>query len=122
MVSSDLRKPCFAHEGDDVIELRRYSRAPLDVAVELTPKGSQERIAGRAKDISLGGMFIETPAALAHHAQLVVHVKLPGQNAPFALPAKVRWTSAQGMGVQFDLIGARETFAITEYTKLHAPT
>jgi type IV pilus assembly protein PilZ len=104
-----------------VIELRRYARAPLDVAVEFTPSGKTERVPGRATDISLGGMFIETTAALPHHAQLVVHITMPGQSAPFALPAKVRWTGPKGMGVQFDLIGARETFAITEHTRHHAP-
>lgn len=66
-------------------------------------------------------MFIETPEPLAHHAQLTVHVTIPGQSAPFALPAKVRWTRPDGMGVQFDLLGARETFAITEHARQHAP-
>jgi hypothetical protein len=29
----------------------------------------------------------------------------------------VRWTRSDGMGVQFGLIGARETHAITELTR-----
>lgn len=100
-----------------MVELRRYQRAPIDVKVEFAAKGSTERAAGRAKDISLGGMFVETPAPLPFGAELVVHVTLPGQKSAFALPAVVRWRGNEGMGVQFGLIGARETHAITELTK-----
>jgi type IV pilus assembly protein PilZ len=100
-----------------VRELRRYTRAPLDVLVEVTPKGSNERLRGKAHDISLGGMFIEMDQPLAFRVELVVHVTLPGQTTPLSLPAVVRWTRTGGMGVQFGLIGARETHAITEVTK-----
>ena len=41
----------------------------------------------------------------------------PAQKAPFALPGVVRWNRDDGMGVQFGLIGARETHAITELTR-----
>jgi c-di-GMP-binding flagellar brake protein YcgR len=100
------------------VELRRYQRAPIDVAVELSAKGSTERIPGRAKDISLGGMYVLTSATLPFGAELVVHVTLPGQRAAFAMPAVVRWLRhGEGMGLQFGLVGARETHAITELTK-----
>jgi type IV pilus assembly protein PilZ len=103
-------------ERTTVIELRRHQRAPLDIAVEFVGKGSSERFGGQAKDISLGGMFIETGTPPAFGAELTIHLTLPGQKAPFALPAVVRWTRNGGMGVQFGLIGARETHAITELT------
>jgi hypothetical protein len=103
-----------------VIDLRRHGRAPLDAPVEFTLKGKSGVLSGRAKDISLGGMFIETPYPLGHNAELVVSVTVPGQSAPFAIPAVVRWQSEGGMGVQFGLIGARETHAITEHTRAHA--
>jgi len=100
-----------------VVELRRHQRAPVDLPVEFAAKGTKERLAGRAKDISLGGMFVETPNPLPFRADLTVRVVLPGQKAPFEIPAVVRWTRADGMGVQFGLIGARETHAITEVTR-----
>jgi type IV pilus assembly protein PilZ len=100
------------------LELRRYQRAPLDCVVEFVPKGGKELVAGRAKDISVGGMFVETEVPLAFGVELVVHVTLPGQKSQFALPAVVRWSRVgEGMGVQFGLLGARETHAITELTK-----
>jgi type IV pilus assembly protein PilZ len=101
-----------------VVEQRRYQRAEIDVPVEFVAKSSTERVAGQAKDISVGGMYVETPTPLAFGAELVVHVTLPGQKSPFALPGVVRWTKGSGgMGVQFGLLGARETHAITELTK-----
>jgi hypothetical protein len=99
-----------------VIDLRRHQRAPLDVSVEFVGKGSNERLRGKARDISLGGMFVETTQPLPFSSELTVHVLLPAQKAPFALPGVVRWTRDGGMGVQFGLIGARETHAITELT------
>ena len=101
------------------MELRRYNRAPLDCALEFVAKGAQQPVKGRAKDISLGGMFVLTEAPLAFGVELVVHITLPGQKAAFALPAVVRWSRVgEGMGVQFGLLGARETHAITELTKV----
>jgi type IV pilus assembly protein PilZ len=104
-------------ETPEVVELRRYQRTAVDVAVEFVAKGSLERSPGRAGDLSLGGMYVQTPSPLPFGSELVVHVLLPGQKAPFALPAIVRWVRAgEGMGVQFGLLGARETHAITELT------
>lgn len=100
-----------------MLELRRYNRASLDTSVEFVGKGSTERFPGRAKDISVGGMFIETDKPLPFGSDLVVHVTLPSQKAPFALPGVVRWARNGGMGVQFGLVGARETHAITELTR-----
>ena len=101
-----------------MIELRRYQRAPLEVPVEFALKGTDGRHAGRSRDISLGGMFILTATPLPFGAELLVHITLPGQRGAFALPGVVRWSrTGEGMGIQFGLMGARETHAITELTK-----
>ncbi len=101
-----------------MIELRRYQRAPLDVPVEFAAKATDGRHPGRSKDISVGGMFIYVEQPLPFGAELVVHLTLPGQKAAFALPGVVRWSRpGEGMGIQFGLLGARETHAITELTR-----
>jgi len=115
MVSSS--RSFSVHRGGSVFENRRYPRVPLAVAVEFVAAGVETRVAARSKDISLGGMFFETSAPLAYNDKLVVHVTIPGEKAPFALSGTVRWVGPTGMGVQFDLMGAKETYAITEYTK-----
>ncbi len=82
-------------------------------------KGASERHSGQSTDISLGGMFIETKEAEPFGAEIVVHVHVPGEPSAFVLPGKVRWTSHEGMGIQFGLLGARETYAITELVGAH---
>jgi hypothetical protein len=100
-----------------VSEQRRHHRATIDVAVEFAAKGSNERVMGHAKDASVGGMFIETAHPLPFASSLVIYFNAPGQKTPVQLPAVVRWTRTGGMGVQFGLLGARETHLITELTK-----
>ena len=102
-------------------DLRRHPRVPFDGPVEFAQKGAGERIAGQCKDISLGGMYVQTPRPSPFGAELIVHVTLPSSPTPFAIPAVVRWARpGQGMGLQFGLIGARETHAITELSRATA--
>jgi PilZ domain len=101
-----------------VVELRRYQRASIDLVLEFAVKGSAERTGGHARDISVGGMYVETEQPAGFGANVEVYLQLPGQRATSTLPAVVRWTRAgEGMGLQFGLLGARETHAITELTK-----
>jgi type IV pilus assembly protein PilZ len=107
-----------------VVDLRKHSRATLSATLVFFPKAgkdsSEARLPGVGKDISVGGMFIETETPSAFGSEVVVVVELPGQKDKLTLPAVVRWTNPQGMGIQFGLLGARETYAITEFTKSEA--
>ncbi len=88
---------------------RRISRVGVEFVLELElPDG--QRVTGVARDIGLGGMFIEAIQVPAYGSQLTV--VLPGGG--LKLPATVRWASGNGMGVQFGLLGARETHAVAE--------
>ncbi len=100
-----------------MVEQRRYERTPIELAVEFSAKGSSERKSGRATDISLGGMFVETATPPAFSTEVVVHLTLPSQRTPLAIPGVVRWTRDGGMGIQFRLLGARETHAIMSLGK-----
>jgi type IV pilus assembly protein PilZ len=99
------------------VELRRFTRAPLDQPLEFTSKASDARRPGRAKDLSIGGMFIETDEPAAFGAEVVVFITLPSDPKELRLDGVVRWTRPSGMGVQFGLMGVRETRAITEIVK-----
>lgn len=98
-----------------MVELRRHSRVPLETEVVLMAKGAKTGSMAQAKDISVGGMFVAGEQPFAFGAELVVHVTLPGRSEALTLPGVVRWVRPNGMGVQFGLLGARETHAITEY-------
>jgi type IV pilus assembly protein PilZ len=100
-------------------DLRRSSRVSLGRPVEFSTKGEDVpvRIDGSGRDLSLGGMFIETDLSSPVGERVLVYVTLPKAKREMALPAVVRWTSKDGMGVQFGLLGARETHEITEFVK-----
>ena len=96
------------------VEQRRSHRVLIGAPVEFTSRDSWEKVAAVARDISLGGMFIETAFPAAVGVAVLVGVTFPGHRKPMLLSGTVRWANASGMGVQFGLLGARETHAITE--------
>jgi type IV pilus assembly protein PilZ len=100
-----------------MVEQRRSHRSPLDAIVKVQRKGAEDAVSGHARDVSVGGMFVETEAPFAFGADVVVHLSLPGYKDELLLPAVVRWTRRDGMGLQFGLLGARETHALTEIVR-----
>jgi hypothetical protein len=80
-------------------------------------KGGGSRVTGQARDISLGGMFVVTDTPAPFGGDVTVTITLPGQRVPFTLPGIVRWVGNGGMGIQFKMLGARETHAITEVVR-----
>ncbi len=101
---------------------RLYMRAPLGAAVEFSAEVDEFLFSmeGVAKDISLGGMFIETDIPCLFGERVVACLNLPRSRHRLTLPATVRWTCAAGMGIQFGVLGARETHEITEFTGRHS--
>jgi type IV pilus assembly protein PilZ len=103
-------------------ELRRFSRKPLGQAVDFSTKALEFalRMDGVGKDISLGGMFILTDFPTRIGEEVVVYLTLPGEKTEIALPAIVRWTRDDGMGVQFGTLGARDTHIVVEFLEKRA--
>jgi type IV pilus assembly protein PilZ len=99
------------------VELRRFKRARIRYPVLFAPADDDVFTDGVAVDISLGGMFIESEFPCAFGATIQIHLTPAGATSELVLPATVRWTRPDGMGVQFGLLGARETFAITELVR-----
>lgn len=95
-------------------EKRRYYRKSVELPLEFTLNEAGERVPGTCRDSTLEGMHIETPKPAPFGASVTLLVQLTGMRGQSALPAVVRWTKDQQMGVQFGLLGARETYAITE--------
>ena len=95
---------------------RSHNRVALAVPAtfRLTPESG---IGGQLKDISVGGAFLELgddveSPAFGTTGTLVV--ELPGNKAPLELPGTVRWNKAGGIGLQFGLLGAKETHALSK--------
>jgi len=99
-----------------VEDKRAHGRVPLNLRM------SCERVGGTAfevlaKDISLGGMYIESEVGVTFGTELTFVGRLPGAKAESRLPAVVRWTKPGGFGVQFGLLGALETHIISQLMK-----
>jgi type IV pilus assembly protein PilZ len=73
--------------------------------------------AGLAKDISIGGMFVESTEVVPFGTEISIVARLAGTKADLRLPGIVRWTKPDGFGVQFGSLGARETHAISQLLK-----
>jgi hypothetical protein len=106
------------------VELRRFNRVPIDQPLRFAPKDEDRLLPDETRfadaiavDISLGGMFIVTKRPAPFGAEIRIYARLHGAEGEFALPAIVRWTKADGMGVQFGPLGAKETLAITEIVR-----
>lgn len=94
-------------------EKRSYYRKVIDLPVEFSVVGESVRLAGTCRNLSLGGLHIETETPAPFGAQITIHLPLPGLG-PEGLPGIVRWVKPHQMGVQFGLLGARETYALTK--------
>ncbi len=94
-------------------EKRSHPRVPLDAPVTCECKDAAS-FSAVSKDISIGGMFLESDAQVAFGTEVVIVVRLPGAKQEMKLPGVVRWVKPGGFGVQFGLLGVRETHAISQ--------
>lgn len=93
-------------------ENRKHPRKSVETDVAFQISGGPI-IEARCRDVSLGGMFIETSSPLPYGTPLKLFISLPGLRGGAPVDAVVRWAKPTGMGVQFGVMGARETHALT---------
>jgi len=94
---------------------RQFDRFVVALKVAYTRDG--ERVEARSRDVSLGGMFIETALSLPYGTNFELAVTLPALAEPALIEATVRWVGPTGMGVQWGMLHAKETWAINQLTK-----
>jgi type IV pilus assembly protein PilZ len=94
-------------------ERRRHIRVRVDLPSAYVFDGN--RIEAHIGDMSPGGAFIDTTAPIPPFGtQVIVEMQFPG-NKLVRINAIVRWAKPGGMGVQFGMLGAKDTFVITEH-------
>jgi type IV pilus assembly protein PilZ len=98
-----------------VAEKRKHHRAAIDFPVTCVV-AEAAAFPGVAKDISVGGMFVESESSPEFGS--AVAISIDGiSTRTVKIPAVVRWNKSDGFGVQFGLLGAYETYVITELLK-----
>jgi len=65
--------------------------------------------------MSLGGAYLDVESTLPVGTKLRVVVDFPTEEEQLDVDAVVRWAKPDGIGVQFGLLGARDTYLITEF-------
>jgi len=72
-----------------------------------------------AVNLGMGGVLVGAGPVLSYGERVDVLVELPGLAGPSRLPGVVRWSNQEGFGVQFQELGARETYAISALVTHH---
>jgi len=94
---------------------RRYERR---VAIDFTHEGSS--FSSYTRNISLGGVFIETDQMLPFGAHVALKFKVPTQAETIEVDGQVRWLEMdegrlRGLGVRFEGLRARDVWALNKY-------
>lgn len=93
---------------------RRYER---DLPIEFLWRG-QVHVA-RTRNMSLGGVFIETDLALPYAARIPMRFRVPTLPDLIEVAGQVRWCESKGdvkgVGVRFDGLRAREVWALNKF-------
>lgn len=111
------------HPAAAGVERRRSTRLPLSASVHLVSRDNL--YAGRARDISSGGLFIETSAAIDVGVEIGVRLRLLDET--FAFTSEVVWALGDragrpvGVGVRFLHLSARLRDAIAAFMARRAP-
>ncbi len=87
-------------------EQRKHPRKALHPKAAFALDGGP-RIEAFCRDLGLGGAFLETSNVAVFATEVTVYLDLEGHDV--AIRSLVRWTGKDGFGVQFGLLGARET-------------
>jgi DNA-binding response OmpR family regulator len=82
---------------------RGLPRARIDQRIEISARGA--RIEGKVRNVSRGGLLVDTPAHFGHSEEVALSFSLDGNGAVVSPTAQVVWTDAQPDGS--DLIGLR---------------
>ena len=103
-------------------ESRQHPRVSIAVDVDVT--SGSNFYAGRTRDLSLGGLFVETDVGLPIGAQIDVKLKLP--KGMFLVACEVVWQLSDkgrtlGVGVRFVQLSLGAKRAIEDFMSVRSP-
>jgi len=97
---------------------RTQQRHNIRIPVEFSYQGRDFQ--GQSRNISLGGLFVETTAALPFGATVTVRFQIPSLDEPIEVKAEIRWVEnkdgvVEGIGVQFRGLRAKHVWALNKF-------
>jgi hypothetical protein len=86
----------------------------FDVDLEVEYKTGESWAKARARNASLGGLFLDD-TKLSSGSKILMRLRLPTFKDPIEVGGLVRWQQGAGVGVQFDGLRARDVWALGKY-------
>lgn len=105
------------------MERRRAPRISLEVDVDVSD--AHNFYVGRTRDISIGGLFIESPIGIDVGTEVGLKLRIGGE--PFVLSCRVAWRHLDddgkpfGFGVEFQRLPLATRRSIQAYMRKRAP-
>ena len=92
---------------------RSATRFVVTLPVEMKLAGG--RLRGSTRNLSLGGVLIESPLVIAPDTRLVLRLALPGHELELELAGVVRRTEPGGIGVCFERLRTRDVWRLGDF-------
>ncbi len=91
---------------------RIATRHPVSIPADVTAAGAT--VSCNLSNLSLGGAFLDHQR-LPMGDRVLLSFRLPGHDDAIKTQSTVRWTTQDGIGVQFDGLRARDVWALNRY-------
>jgi hypothetical protein len=102
--------------AENIRTAKRYA-----CALEIEWSVNDVRQKSVTKNVSLGGVFIESATKMAFGVRVQLRFKVPNQREPIEVTGVVRWDEPGGFGVQFDGLRARDVWALGKFFEQQSP-
>jgi hypothetical protein len=93
--------------------LRRQQR--YDRRIEIEVAMGETRTPTFTRNMSLGGVFVESNEHPPFGTRVTLKFKVPTQKEPIEASGVIRWHDGSGFGVQFDGLRARDVWALGKF-------
>jgi hypothetical protein len=101
------------------VTVNRRSATRYEVAIAVIVRVGGEpldpEVESMIENLSLSGAFVALGQRLAIGTRVSLQFELPNHNRPIESEAVVRWSSDEGVGVQFDGLRAGEVWSLGKF-------
>jgi uncharacterized protein (TIGR02266 family) len=104
-----------------LVEHFRRTDPRYDRRVDVEIKAGSKQINARSRNVSLGGMFVESDELLPAQTPVEVRFRIPTQPEPVDVAGEIRWVEKGdgdrpgGMGIRFQGLRARDVWALNRF-------
>ena len=74
-------------------------------------------MAASTRNLSLGGVFVETAASVVFGSTVKIRLRLPAVHEDSTIETTVRWKTPEGVGLQFGSLRALEVWGLNQLFK-----